>query len=472
MSAIIKQAPSERQTGTMAEQLARFAVQFRVDDVPGPVREYARLCMADAIGIGFASHGYDFAARSIDAIAALAGAGAFPVIGTDHSLPARDAALLNGILIHGLDFDDTHTGAVIHCSTSAVPLVLAEAIRHQSSGQQALAAFILALEADARIGMLAEGMLQKIGFHPTGLVGIFGCTLAAGLLSGLGAEQLARAQGIALSMASGSLEFLDDGSWTKRMHPGWAASSAITATTLAGGGFKGPLNAYEGRYGLYQLYLRELPERAATVLDDLGQNWETLRVAIKPYPVCHFNHACIDSMRSVVSEHGLKPADIRQVTALIHEKQADVVARPEAAKRRPQNDYEGKFSVQFAVAAAGVRGGFTLAELEDEALRDPEILALCDRVTFQHDPASRYPEYYSGGVIVETMDGRVLEHREAINQGAQGRALGHEQVRDKFMGNVTRQVSSARAEAVWDAVMNVEQAEGIQRLSAAIAGSD
>ena len=470
MSAMIEPLSPGQHDGFMAERLARFAVDFRLEQVPESVCRYAKLCMADAIGIGFASLGYDFAEPAISSITRLAGDGAYPVIGTNITLPPRDAALLNGILIHGLDYDDTHTGAVIHCSTSAVPLVLAEAQRHGSSGAQALAAYILALEADARIGGVAEGMLQKIGFHPTGLIGIFGCTLAAGMLAGMSSDSLARAQGLALSMASGSLEFLDDGSWTKRMHPGWAASSAIMAAGLASGGFKGPLQAYEGRYGLYALYLRSIPEGLAQVLDDLGTQWEVMGVAIKPYPVCHFNHASIDAMLEVVQQHGLRPADIKQVTALIHEKQADVVARPEASKRRPQNDYEGKFSLQFAVAAAAVRGQFTLDELEPDALQDPAILELCDRVTFRHDDESRYPEFYSGGVVVETADGRMIEYREPVNRGAQGRALEARQVRDKFMSNVTRQCSAARAESVWDAVMRLDEEQGLARLLETISG--
>ena len=466
MNAVIR--PQAVPAGSLAERFAAYAVDFDLSAVPEDVVAYAKLCVADAIGIGFASHSYDFAAKSIQGITSLAGSGDFPVIGTDLKLPVRDAALLNGLLIHGLDFDDTHVGAVIHASTSAAPLMLAEGTRHGASGAKALASFILALETDARIGMVAEGMLQKIGFHPTGMVGIFGCAVAAGYLGGLTAEEITMAQGVALSMASGSLEFLEDGAWTKRMHPGWAASSAITAASLASGGFVAPKNAYEGRYGLYSLYLRESGIDTSHVAEDLGQNWEVSRVAIKPYPICHFNHSAVDSMRALIEEHGTGPKDIEAVTVLIHEKQADVVCRPEAAKRRPQNEYEGKFSAHFAVAAAAIRGDFTLAELEDDALNDPEILALADRITFRHDDESRYPEFYSGGVIVETKDGRTLTHREPVNRGAEGRALSAEDVRRKFDGNVSRAISDAQADRVWNAVMGLDEADDLGELNAAL----
>ena len=468
MSAVIESATDLAAARTISQRLGAYAQDFSLAAVPAHVVEYAKLCVADSIAIAFASHHYEFAPKSIRAISNLAGGGECPVIGTPLSLPARDAALLNGLLIHGLDFDDTHSGAVIHGSTSAVPLVLAEGQRRGVDGATALAAYILAIETDARIGQVADGMFQKIGFHPTGLIGIFGCTVAASFLAGLDPQQAARAQGIALSMASGSLEFLEDGAWTKRMHPGWAASSAITAAALAAEDFVAPLNAYEGRYGLYNLYLRAQPDSVATVATDLGENWEMLCVAIKPYPVCHFNHACIDSMLALVAQHDLQPRDIKSVTALIHEKQHDVVCKPESAKRRPKNDYDAKFSLHYALAAAAVRRRFTLAELEDDALQDGAILELCDRITFDHYAESRYPQYYSGAVRIETQDGRLLEHFEPENRGADTRPLAADDVRAKFDGNVGRSLSNTQADALWDAIMQLDRAANLGSLNAAM----
>ncbi|MEM8983972.1 MAG: MmgE/PrpD family protein [Pseudomonadota bacterium] len=465
MSAAVETLESGASRDSLAVHLANFAASFSLEHVPGDVVEYAKLCIADTIGIGFASHRYPFASASLNGIRALASDGDFPVVGTELRLAVRDAAMANGLLMHGLDYDDTHTGAVIHCSTSAVPLMLTEAQRRGASGPQALAAYLLAIETDARIGMVAEGMLQKIGFHPTGLVGIFGCAVAAGYLGGLSPTQIAMAQGVALSMASGSLEFLEDGSWTKRLHPGWAAASAIQAVSMAEHNFKAPLNAYEGRYGLYSLYLRadkiDTRETAAT----LGSVWEMNKVAIKPYPICHFNHASVDAMLELVRQHNLAPDDIASATVLLHDKQHDVVCRPEAAKRRPQNDYDAKFSVHFAVAAAAVRQRFTLDELADDALNDPAILALADRMTFRHDDESRYPEYYSGGVIVTTRDGRTLEHREPVNRGADSRRLTATDVRKKFMANTDGHLSATAATELWDAIQSLDNAADLNAVT-------
>ncbi len=454
---------------TISQGFADFASRFSLDSVPDQVIDYAKLCFADAIGIGLASTSYEFAERGVKAIADLAGEGPHPVIGTAHKLPARDAALLNGLLIHGLDFDDTHPASIIHCSASAVPLVLACAGERGVSGAEALAAYLLAVETDARIGQVANGQFQKVGFHPTGSVGVFGCALAAAYLHILTPKQMAYAQGIALSMSAGSLEFLEDGAWTKRLHPGWAAASAITAASLAGQDFVAPLRAYEGRYGLYSIALQNHPvDDMGDALTGLGKEWETLKVAIKPYPVCHFNHAFIDAALAVRESGDLKPEAIESVTALIHENQSQVVCEPETNKRRPGSDYDAKFSLHFAVATALARGRFTLDELDDDVLVDPLILALCDKITYRHDSKSAYPRYYSGELLINTKDGRQLRHRESVNRGADARPLSADDVHQKFISNAGRAISLAKAERIWNAVMDLDSSADMVELTSSL----
>jgi 2-methylcitrate dehydratase PrpD len=196
--------------------LGTFAASFDLSQVPDDVIAGAKLCILDAIGIAFASNTFDFAARTAAGITDLAGSGDHVVIGRRERLPLRDAALLNGVLIHGLDYDDTHPGSVVHATASALPVVLAEGQRRGVTGARALAAYVLAVEADARIGLHAGGWWQKAGFHPTGVVGVFGAALAAGYLQGQSPAQLATGQGLALSMASGSMEFLDDGTFSQQ----------------------------------------------------------------------------------------------------------------------------------------------------------------------------------------------------------------------------------------------------------------
>ena len=447
--------------------LAQFAVGLRYEQIPARVLERAKLHILDCIGIGLASGGFDFAQRTINALSALGGDGAYPVLGSALRLPLRDALLVNGTLIHGLDFDDTHTGGVIHASASAVPVVLGVGQRERASGRDVLAAYLVGVETASRIGQAAKNGFHQRGFHPTGLVGVFGATLAAGRLSGLTEAQLADAQGIALSMGAGSLEFLEDGAWTKRMHPGWAASSAVTACALARSGFAGPKRAYEGRFGLFNAYVGAQPDLAACTAG-LGEHWEMLNVAIKPYPACHFNHAFADAALELRRAHAFEIDDIVAITAGIGAGQTEVVCEPQAAKRRPQNSYEAQFSVHYIIACALLRGRFTLAELEDEALADPRAHSLMQKTSYEIDPESAFPRYYSGEVVVRLKDGRELRHREAQNRGSDARPLTGDEIVAKFHGNAGRVMSHARAERVAGCVLSLDEAESLDDLLEAV----
>lgn len=458
-------ADSSPQSPPLSRRLAAYAASFTLADVPPAVVQQAKLCVLDAIGIAFASNSFEFAARTAAGVEDLAGSGDHVVIGRRGRLPLRDAALLNGVLIHGLDYDDTHPPSVVHATASALPVVLAEGMRRGCHGDRALAAYLLAVETDARIGMHAGGWWQKAGFHPTGVVGVFGAALAAGYLQGQSIEHLVAGQGIALSMASGSMEFLADGTWTKRLHPGWAAASGITAASLAGHGFEAPREAFEGRFGLFSTYLGERwPGCGDDMLASLGEHWESASVAIKPYPVCHFNHACGDAALALQAEHGFNAAEVESVVARIHRNQMPVVCEPVAAKLRPQSDYDAKFSLPYFIAACLVRGGFGLRELEPAALADPRILELCARVRCEHDEDSAFPAFFSGQVEILLRDGRRLQRRERINRGSAERPLSAADIEAKFLDNARLAVPVDQAREVIEAVMELDRAPDLKRL--------
>src|ERR1700674_611508 len=451
----------------IAEDLARFVGGFSADSIPATVLARAKHLILDAVGIALASTTYDFAHRAMTAIAGLAGTGDAAVTGMPARLPMRDAALLNGIVLHGLDFDDTHTGGVIHTTASVLPTALAVGARTRASGRDLLAAYILGVEAAARLGAVAKGAFHQVGFHPTGLIGAFACTLAAGRLMGLSEQQLVMAQGIALSAAAGSLEFLEDGAWNKRFHPGWAATSGITAAALAQQGFVGARRAYEGRFGLYPSHLQGHfdPANLALATAELGKIWELLQVAVKPYPACHFVHACIDAALALLREQGLDPAQVDRIRALVPAEVGKTVCEPVANKGRPANSYGAQFSIPYVIAAALIRGGFTLDELEDEALGDAAILALAERVDYEIDPHSTFPRHYCGEVIVTTRAGRTLRHRAQINRGNGERPLTTAAIIEKFRSNAARAVSTERATRVEQLVLALDDLAGARTLA-------
>lgn len=448
-------------TQLISQKFADFVNSVELNDIPNDVKERAKYLILDAVGIAFASTNYDFTYRTMAALSELQ-TGEESVIGSKVKLSMRDAAIMNGFLIHGLDFDDTHVRGVIHATASCFPASLGVAANRGLHGQDILLGYILGMEVATRLGMVAKGGFHQVGFHPTGVVGTFSSALIAGRLMQLTPEQLVMAQGIALSMASGSLEFLQDGAWTKRMHPGWSAASGMTAATFARHGFKGPFATYEGRFGLFNTYLGTEAGQADLSLatEGLAEVWEVANVAVKPLPACHFTHACADSAMELRKKHNIDINEIESVVALVPQEVIKTVCEPQQYKKAPQNSYDAQFSIPYAVASGLARGHFGLAALEEQALREAEVLALASKVQYQIDPNSRFPKYYSGEVIVKLKSGEELRWREDMNRGAADRPLSNEDIVEKFLGNMLTVVSEQRAEQVKDVVLSVDAMNG------------
>lgn len=466
----------------ISETLAGFARQLSLEQVPADVRERAKHLILDAIGCALAARGEAFATTFADATGSLSEASAEcaggGVIGFDQRLPVRDACLLNAMLAHGLDYDDTHIAGIVHLSVSVLPTVLGLCGQRRTDGATMLTAYIVGLETGSRIAAAAKGGFHAQGFHPTGIVGVFASTLAAGCVIGLSPEALMHAQGLALSMAGGSLQFIEDGAWTKRLHPGWAAQAAITAVTFAAHGVPGPALAYEGRFGLFRLYLGEANLKGADLTlataglgtDGSCSVWELSNIAVKPFPVCHFSHACADA--AIALHHaGVDVSRIRRVEAMVPAGIVPAVCEPVYAKRRPKNDYDAKFSLPYAIASGLLRGRLALQDLEPQAYSDPAALAMMDRVVHVVDEGSTFPQHYSGELRLIMDDGSVHLHREAVNRGHPERPLSNAEVRQKFFDNATIHFSREHASSICDQVLGIERLVSVQTLEATLAHS-
>lgn len=454
-------APASTQPPTsglaISRQLAQFAAELEYATLPEKIRDCAKLHILDVIGTALAATHFDFGKHALAGLLGIADGGSGSVIGMGVKLPLRDAVLMNGILAHGLDYDDTHPGAIVHPTSSTFPCALGVGEHLDAGGRDLITAYVLGVDVATRIGLAARGLLHAQGFHTTGIAGHFACAVVAGKLFGLSTQQMMMAQGLAGSTTAAMSEHRADGAWNKRMHPGWAGVGGITAAALARGGFIGTRKIYEGADGLFRSHTgsRLAEVDIAAMTRDLGATWLIDEVAVKPYPICHLLHACADAALALRDRHQLKPADIISVRALLHPETFHYVAEPADMRRRPVSDYMAKFSVQFVVATCLVRGRFGFAELEPDALNDPAILGLAQRVSHDTDPDSLFPRYFSGGVVVTLRDGRELVHMEKINRGAGERALSSEEIIAKFMDNAELVVSRPRARQICEFVLEL-----------------
>jgi 2-methylcitrate dehydratase PrpD len=386
--------------------------------------------------------------------------GTCTVIGDAAGYSPAGAAMLNGTLAHSLDFDDTHAPGSLHPSAPIIPAAFAAAEMTGADGKATIAAIVAGYEVQIRLSLALDPAAHyDQGFHPTATCGAFGAAAAAGRLLGLDAKGHVNAFGIVLSMAAGSLQFLVNGAWTKRSHVGHAALCGLTAATLAAEGYQGAAEALEGKWGFLHAYA---PAADATkVVAELGTRWETLKIAVKPYPSCRYSHAAIDGIRALAGTHSIKAEEVEAVTVGLPEAGWKIIGDPEPAKQSPASVVDGQFSMAFCAAVALRSGGLVWDDYARH-LGDRETQALCKRIRTRIDPRAQadFPAEMSASVHVKTARG-AFETYVRVPKGEPANFLSAAELRAKFDGLVAPYLASVRADAFARALLALDEARDI-----------
>lgn len=449
-------------TSTESEKLGRFALDLTLDAIPDDVLTLAKEHFLDALGIALASSKFDFGDAILNGARALGEGTQATAIGSGIRLPAPSAALVNGVLAHGLDFDDTHIGAVYHATSPALAAALAAGEANGSSGAEVLIAFTSALEIGCRLATVGAGAFHDRAFHPTSLCGTFAAAAVAGRLAKVDHETMTWALGLCGSQASGILE--RGTSWLKRLHPGWAAHCGLSAMALARAGFTGPNTVLEGGRGFYASHIQRIPAGDDLPSHDLGRTWQARGIALKPYPCCHFIHGFVDAALELRGKFDL--AEVERIDCPLTPGLHKMVAEPRARCIRPATPYQAMFSVQYVTAAALVRGRVDLATFFDEPLNAPEVLAVADKTYCTPDPASDYPVHFPGEVVVHLKDGRALSVRKPASLGTQEVPLSRSGIEEKFLKNATRAIPAQTAETLIARIYALEEAPSLSEVMA------
>jgi 2-methylcitrate dehydratase PrpD len=451
------------------ERLAAFGGELRYDQIPAEVVEAAKLHLLDCLGCGLAAAGLGIATEGSRAFTELGGEPQATVIALDARIPAVNAAFANAMLCHGLDFDDTHSDSVSHVSVVVFPAALAAGEAASASGRELLTAIVAGNEVVTRIGMAAPGAFHKRGFHPTAICGIFGGTVAAARLAGSDEAETVSALGIAGSFAGGLFAYLADGTATKPMHPAWAAHGSLLATRLASLGAEGPSSVLEGRFGLYHAFIGAEPGAVDldSQLDDLGQRWETPRIAYKPYPACHYIHGSLGATSMLADD--VDPNEIEDIVVTIPEAGVSLVLEPEEAKRTPRTEYEAKFSLQYSTAAMLVHKQVGVRSYTDDAIREVPVLDLARKVRYETKDFATYPGAFPGGVRIRTKDARTLERELPYQLGAPENPMSADQVRAKFRENASLVLGDANVAALEEHVVSLEEHDDLSSFTSLLA---
>ncbi len=440
---------------TSAELLARFCLTLRADEIPDHVRQEAKVHILDALGVALAASSLSSGA-ALERAVRRAGSGIdSSAVGFPEPMGAAWAALLNGALVHSLEYDDTHTGSVIHGSSLVLPAVLAVAESRRRSGLEMLAAFVAGWESLVRLGAAAPGAFQARGFQTTAVCGAFVAAAIAARLSGLSIDEATNAVGIAGSQASGVFAFLADGATVKSLHPGWAAHAGLVAAHLATGGMSGPREIFETRFGFYRVYADASTERLRHELSTLGVEWELPRASVKLFPCCHFIHPFLECTSALVREHGLSPTDIGSIECLVPVEEAPIICDPWERRRAPNTGYEAKFSLPYCVATLVVHGAVDVDSFATDALSQ-DAIAFATRISYQPLERSGYPQRFPGHVRMVLRNGRVVEASVADVRGGPTRPVSTDDVVAKFVSNATRRIGRDAAQRVVERVMQLE----------------
>lgn len=419
---------------TLAEDLADWGTGLRMADIPDRVQATACRHLLDGIGTALAARRSGVVDAAAEVARSMGGPAEAALLGERSLIGAPAAAFGTGALVHGLDFDDTHAGGLVHATAAVLPTALAVGQQISASGEQVLTAAIAGYETVCRIAMGTPHGFHARGMHATGVAGVFAAAMVAARLMRLSAATTTQALGIAGSSSAGLLEFLSTGASTKQLHPGSAALNGIIAARLAAAGATGPTTVLEGPHGVYAA-LSARPADLDVVTAGLGADWELDKIAIKPYPACQLMHVTLDALAAARAQRAMAPAEIVEVVAHVHPDSASVVCEPAESKIRPRTSYDAKFSLPWTAAALLYDDGVTVETFAGPSIARDAVAELAQRVhtrvTATDGPAADAP----GHVEVRLTDGHTVIGEVAGSLGGPTAPLSRAALVEKFTAN-------------------------------------
>lgn len=448
------------QGDTVAEKLAQWIADVDIGHIPASVRETCRKLLLDFAGLAVAARKEDY----VTATLAAAEPGKATAIGHPGAFDTFSAALINGTAAHGEDYDDTFEGGPVHSGAVVVPAVLALCQREGLTGDDLLKGIVVGVELLCRLSLVAPKAIHKAGFHPTAVIGTMASAAAAAAALKTDRHVTVSAIGIAGSMAAGIIEYLAEGTWTKRMHAGNAAQSGIRAALLARGGFLGPRSVFEGTHGFFKAFAPSVAPDFGVLLNDLGSDWVMETIAFKPYACGTMTQPFIDCAIEL-AERGIAASDIVEIVCAVGEGTVHRLWEPLVAKHAPRTTYAAKFSTPICMALGFIDRKAGLSQFTEARISDPAILQFAAKIRYVVDPNDEYPTNFTGQLTAHMQDGSEIEIRRGFMRGGKHAPLTTAQIEDKFTDNAIyggwSHVTTARFVAYSKSIFDTHDLSGI-----------
>ncbi len=448
------------------KELVQRCLAIEFNTLPPDVVDRAKYLLLDYIGVAARGSLSDSARSARNMVAGLDSTRkGTVVIGTRNTASPPYAALLNGIAAHSIEMDDVVNEASLHPGVTVMSAALAAAHLADCSGKELIAGIVAGYETAVRLGMALDPAAHYArGFHPTATCGTLASAITAAKIFKLNEEETTNALGISGSQAAGSMEFLSDGSYTKRFHAGWAAHSGLLAALLAAEGFTGPGTIIEGKFG----FLKSYSDRS--VPDQLLANWTdpylVLRTSIKPHSCCRYKQGPIDAVLEIMRKNRLKASDIESVELSVLKTGFALVVEPEDQKQNPQGIVDAQFSMPFGAAVAILFGKASVDEYIPENFHSPEVREMMSRVrcVSDEDIEKEFPKKWSARAEITTRSGQKFSKKIEYPKGDPENPLTWQELIDKFIGLAEPVYSSERIAEIIDCIKNFENGNNLKTL--------
>jgi len=455
-----------RKEKRLAEVLAEFVAGRKFKSLPSETVAKAKEFALDLIGCMIGSSTRPQINILTEVLKAEGGNSRSSVVAHGFKTSMMNAALLNGTSGHALDFDDDHREGTMHPSVAVFPAVLAVGENRGVTGKELLLSYILGLEVMIRLGESFLGKSYYQGFHPTGTCGVFGAAASCAKVMGLDGERTKYALGIAGSFASGTQECTGEGAWQKPLQAGHPAMGGVLAASLAEKRFIGAGTIFDGPNGLIRAFSFKDQFDYGRITDTLGKKWEMKDTSIKMYACCRFCGPVFDCALDLYRQ-GVRSNNVKRVVAKVGDFSIKMLCNPVEQKLRPVTHVDAQFSLPWAIATAICKNNGGIDNFGVEALKDPQVLAMAEKVVWEFDPAAEamYPRAYPATLIAELNDGRMLQAHVDYPKGDPENPATKTEIISKFHSLTGKHLDKARREKIIDTVDRLDELANIAELA-------
>jgi len=462
---------NEKNSGDVVIALAKNAAQIEFGDIPADVIHATKNAVLDTLGIMLAATGTIRACTQLaELVMNMGGEKECTILNLGGRVPAPMAAFANGAMAHALDFDDINweEGGRVHPSSTIIPAAFSMADRTKgTSGQEFLTAVVLGRDLIIRMAQAVGGQANWYSWQLSALLGTFAATLTSCKVLGLGEDGMVDALGIAFSQAAGTMELrFAQGSDLGGMYASFPSKAAVLSALMAQHGIKGINTCLEGKAGLFNSYFGG-HYRREFLTADLGRRFEGVTVSFKPWPACALSHVYIDGTIQILREHQIDPEQIERATVLVG-KRCQTLCEPLDERRKPATILDAKYNIIFPIALALTKGDVVIGDFSEKGIRNDEVLAFSERVTYEYDHQLEDTGGVPPGIVEITLKGgETFRKRVDFPYGHSSNPMSRERLVTKFRdcaSYAAKPLSTKRIEKIVELIDNLEQIDDIREI--------